>query len=92
MEGVWGNNRVNGYIAIDDVTFFPGKCESKSFYFEFDFSVPIPNVTNQLLFMLIGVPSHASLSIAECTFDRDSCNWRNTSNGDFEWRMATLQV
>ena len=31
MEGVWGNNRVNGYIAIDDVTFFPGKCESKSF-------------------------------------------------------------
>ena len=28
MEGVWGNNRVNGFIAVDDVTFFPGKCDS----------------------------------------------------------------
>ena len=28
--------------------------------------------------------------VAECTFDRDSCSWRNTSTGDFEWRMATL--
>jgi len=27
---------------------------------------------------------------AECTFDRDACSWRNSSNGDFEWRLATL--
>lgn len=27
---------------------------------------------------------------AECTFDRNSCNWRNTSTSDFEWTLATL--
>ena len=36
------------------------------------------------------IPNHANLVVAECTFDRDSCSWRNTSTGDFEWRMATL--
>jgi len=36
------------------------------------------------------MPSQASLIRAECTLDRDSCAWRNTSTGDFEWRMATL--
>ncbi len=29
IEGVWGNNRVSGYIAVDDVTFFDGECDSK---------------------------------------------------------------
>ena len=27
VEGVWGNNRVSGFIAIDDVTFFSGDCD-----------------------------------------------------------------
>ena len=36
------------------------------------------------------MPEQASLIRAECTLDRDSCAWRNTSTGDFEWRMATL--
>eukprot|EP00094_Tigriopus_californicus_P006176 TCALIF_05946-PA protein Name:"Similar to Mamdc4 Apical endosomal glycoprotein (Mus musculus)" AED:0.05 eAED:0.05 QI:15/0.7/0.81/0.90/0.7/0.90/11/507/432 len=64
IEGVWGNNRVSGYIAIDDVTFFDGDCDI--------------------------VPRHAEQVKAECTFDRDSCSWRNSSTGDFEWRLATL--
>ena len=29
VEGVWGNNRVSGFIAIDDVTFFNGDCDGK---------------------------------------------------------------
>jgi hypothetical protein len=33
MEGVWGNNRVSGFIGIDDVTFFQGDCDSKTFCF-----------------------------------------------------------
>ena len=33
MEGVWGNNRVSGFIGIDDVTFFEGDCESESSFF-----------------------------------------------------------
>ena len=41
-------------------------------------------------FGFLVIPSHASLVRAECTFDRDSCSWRNTSTGDFEWRLATL--
>ncbi len=31
FEGVWGNNRVSGYLALDDVTFFDGDCDSKNF-------------------------------------------------------------
>ena len=27
IEGVWGNNRVSGFIAVDDVTFFDGEEE-----------------------------------------------------------------
>ena len=34
MEGVWGNNLVSGFIAIDDVTFFEGDCDSESAFFE----------------------------------------------------------
>lgn len=64
IEGVWGNNRVSGYIAIDDITFFDGDCDI--------------------------VPRFAEQVKAECTFDRDSCSWRNSSTGDFEWRLATL--
>lgn len=64
IEGVWGNNRVSGYLAVDDITFFSGDCDT--------------------------VPSHAAQIRAECTFDRDSCSWRNSSTGDFEWRLATL--
>ena len=46
---------------------------------------------NYLIYNLFPVlPSHANLVRAECTFDRDSCSWKNTSTGDFEWRMATL--
>ena len=30
FEGVWGNSRVSGYVAIDDVTFYEGECSSKS--------------------------------------------------------------
>ena len=29
FEGVWGNSRVSGYMAIDDVTFYEGDCSSK---------------------------------------------------------------
>ena len=29
FEGIWGNSRVSGYMAIDDVTFFEGACSSK---------------------------------------------------------------
>ena len=29
VEGVWGNNRVSGFIAVDDVTFFEGECSSQ---------------------------------------------------------------
>ena len=29
IEGVWGNNRVSGFVAIDDVTLFSGDCEGK---------------------------------------------------------------
>ena len=36
------------------------------------------------------LPEHATLIRAECTFDRDSCAWRNTTTGDFEWRMAAV--
>ena len=36
------------------------------------------------------LPEHATLTRAECTFDRNSCAWRNTSTGDFEWRMAAV--
>ncbi len=25
IEGVWGNNRASGFIAVDDVTIFEGK-------------------------------------------------------------------
>ena len=25
IEGVWGNNRASGFIAVDDVTVFEGK-------------------------------------------------------------------
>ncbi|XP_040565755.1 MAM and LDL-receptor class A domain-containing protein 1 isoform X2 [Lepeophtheirus salmonis] len=64
FEGVWGNNRVSGFIALDDLTFYKGDCDS--------------------------LPKRASLIKAECTFDRDACGWRNTSTGDFEWRLATL--
>jgi hypothetical protein len=28
IEGVWGNNRASGFIAVDDVTFYEGKCMS----------------------------------------------------------------
>merc|ERR1712038_2185845 len=62
--GIWGSVRVNGHIAIDDVTFFEGACTT--------------------------LPEHATLIRAECTFDRDSCAWRNTTTGDFEWRMAAV--
>ena len=29
LEGVWGNNRVSGYIAVDDITVFEGNCDSE---------------------------------------------------------------
>ena len=29
IEGVWGNNRVSGFVAIDDVTLFSGDCDGK---------------------------------------------------------------
>ena len=36
------------------------------------------------------MPKHAEQFAVECTFDRDACSWRNTSTGDFQWRLATL--
>ena len=39
---------------------------------------------------LLALPEHATLIRAECTFDRDSCSWRNSTTGDFEWRMASV--
>ena len=48
-------------------------------------------LAHQSIFIIfLVIPNHANLVVAECTFDRDSCSWRNTSTGDFEWRMATL--
>ena len=32
FEGVWGNNRANGFIGVDDVTFFEGDCDSKPIF------------------------------------------------------------
>ena len=29
IEGVWGNNRVSGYIAVDDVALYEGDCDSE---------------------------------------------------------------
>lgn len=85
IEGVWGNSRVSGYMAIDDVTFFEGACSSK-FY--------IKRLKGNLKFMPFfastALPDYATLIKAECTFDRDSCAWRNTTTGDFEWRMASV--
>ena len=26
IEGIWGNNRASGHIAVDDVTFYDGVC------------------------------------------------------------------
>ena len=40
--------------------------------------------------LILATPDHATLIRAECTFDRDSCAWRNSSTGDFEWRMAAV--
>ena len=65
IEGIWGNPRASGYIAVDDVTFYDGECEA--------------------------VPATANVVKGVCSFDRDSCGWRNTSTAEtFDWRMATL--
>lgn len=65
IEGVWGNNRASGFLAVDDVTFYDGLCAT--------------------------VPEQAVIVKGECTFDRDSCGWKNTTTADnFDWRMATL--
>ncbi len=48
----------------------------------------IPHTILNLSFSAL--PSHGAQVAAECTFDRDACAWRNSSNGDFEWRLATL--
>ena len=45
---------------------------------------------NRFFFPFSALPEHATLIRAECTFDRDSCAWRNTTTGDFEWRMAAV--
>ncbi len=42
IEGVWGNNRANGFIGIDDVTFFEGDCDSK---FLPQAKLPLPNAS-----------------------------------------------
>jgi len=65
IEGIWGNPRGSGYIAVDDVTFYDGECSAQ--------------------------PDTALVVKGECSFDRDSCGWRNTSTAEtFDWRMATL--
>lgn len=28
IEGIWGNNRASGYLAVDDVTFYDGVCST----------------------------------------------------------------
>ena len=28
IEGIWGSNRASGYIAVDDVTFYDGVCQT----------------------------------------------------------------
>ena len=28
IEGIWGNNRASGHIAVDDVTFYDGVCQT----------------------------------------------------------------
>jgi len=53
IEGVWGNNRASGFLAVDDVTFYDGLCAT--------------------------VPEQAVIVKGECTFDRDSCGWKNTT-------------
>ena len=84
MDGTWGNSRVSGYIAVDDVTFFEGACSSKDFFLLF--------IKRSLFYALTfsALPDHAQIIRAECTFDRDSCSWRNSSTGEFEWRLATV--
>ena len=65
IEGIWGSNRASGYIAVDDVTFYNGECQT--------------------------TPERAVVVKGECSFDRNSCGWRNTSTAEnFDWRMATL--
>jgi len=65
IEGIWGSSRASGYIAVDDVTFYDGVCQT--------------------------VPHSAVVVKGECSFDRNSCGWRNTSTAEnFDWRMATL--
>ena len=37
------------------------------------------------------MPATANVVKGVCSFDRDSCGWRNTSTAEtFDWRMATL--
>ena len=37
------------------------------------------------------LPRTAAVVRGACSFDRDSCGWRNTSTAEtFDWRMATL--
>ena len=65
IEGIWGNPRASGYIAVDDVTFYDGECEA--------------------------VPATANVVKGVCSFDRDSCGWRNTSTAEtFDWRQGSL--
>ena len=95
FEGIWGNSRVSGYVAIDDITFFEGDCSSKFYILIHDIFFSLINILYLILYIyfspiFLAVPEHAPLTKAECTFDRDSCAWRNTSTGDFQWRMAAV--
>jgi len=68
FEGVWGNNRVSGYIAVDDVTFFEGECDSELFLTRWDERKVCVLMT--LTFFLDGSSRHSPSSSTATTSTR----------------------
>ena len=69
IEGIWGNNRASGFLAVDDVTFYDGVS-----------TVATSLLCNcEILQVCSTIPEPALIIKGECTFDRDACGWRNTT-------------
>lgn len=45
---------------------------------------------HRVQYTVSAVPEEAMVTIAECTFDRDACNWKNSTTGNSRWQMASL--
>ena len=89
IEGMWGSSRGAGSIAIDDIVFFDGPCSGK--WWRFIFTLQF---IDWLLLIDVQVqPKKAKPMAAECSFDKDPCQWRNDVNNtvrpDSDWRLAT---